>query len=409
MIQKKYDDIPNIDTPWVDYSGKSVEKLIKQEILKRCGWLFRSKATKTKPSYLYGFTDEDAYIKWSGGEEVSPIFQIALPGGDLYSYGISGVNIGLSVTDIEYGDDIRLIASYDGTYTTNNITGVTTQTYHDVYVVVRRSLGDELRYYEIAKIKYEEFINNYYNIKDYIDPRHTKQYFKVSFVDKVTGVESDITTLLVNVTLKFVVKNVTQHEYPIGNTDTFSFIIEGAPVDKVLHVDIDSSNLTSTMSLTYDITGDYSVYPFKCDISFDFKNSHKFKMKSWVTAESDGTQYTSDVVTTWFYYENPDQEKERYEFIFNIENEKLKHYKVGEPAHICDFVIYNGSSDTAEFSSHGIPGYYPFTVQLSGIKANTVYSIEPVINEPTQIWKCDYRFIPGRTGTIYNINVDIEA
>ena len=140
--------------------------LIKQEILKRCGWLFRSKATKTKPSYLYGFTDEDAYIKWSYGEEVSPIFQIALPGGDVYSYGISGVNIGLSDTDIEYGDDIRLIVSYDGTYTTNNITGVTTQTYHDVYVVVRRSLGDELRYYEIAKIKYEEFVNNYYRIKN---------------------------------------------------------------------------------------------------------------------------------------------------------------------------------------------------------------------------------------------------
>ena len=66
-------------------------------------WFFSSKATKTKPSYLYGFTDEDAYIKWSEGEEVSPIFQIALPGGDVYSYGISGVHIGLTDTDIKYG------------------------------------------------------------------------------------------------------------------------------------------------------------------------------------------------------------------------------------------------------------------------------------------------------------------
>lgn len=406
MIQKKYDDIPNIETPWVDYSGKSVEKLIKQEILKRCGWLFRSKATKTKPSYLYGFTDEDAYIKWSGGEEVSPIFQIALPGGDMYSYGISGVNIGLSVTDIEYGNNIRLIVSYDGTYTTNNITGVTTQTYHDVYVVVRRSLGDQNKYYEIAKIKYEKFVNNYYNIKNYIDPSVTKQYFKVSLVDKVTGVESDITTLLVNVTLKIVVKNVTQHEYPIGNTDTFSFIIEESPVDKVLHVDIESKE-TGTKSLTYNITGDYSVNPFKCDISFGFTHSHEFKMKSWVTADSDGNKYTSDVVTTWFYYENPDQEKERFEFTFNIENEKLKHYKVGEPAHLFDFVIYNGSSDTAEFYDYGNPN--PFTLQLSDIKANTVYSVAPVINKPTVIYKCDYRFTPGHTGSIYDIKVDIEA
>lgn len=407
MRPKKYDDIPNIDTPWVDYSGKSVEKLIKQEILKRCGWLFRSKATKTKPSYLYGFTDEDAYIKWSYGEEVSPIFQIALPGGDVYSYGISGVNIGLSDTDIKYGDDIKLIVSYDGTYTTNNITGVTTQTYHDVYVVVRRSLGDELRYYEIKKIKYEEFVNNRYNIKDYIDNGFTNQYFKVSLVDKVTGVESDITTLEVNVTFKLVLKNVTQHEYPIGNTDTFSFIIDGDPVDKVLHVDIESKEYTGTKSLTYNITGDYSVNPFKCDISFGFMNSHEFKMKSWVTGYSDVKQYTSDVVTTWFYYENPDQGKERVEFTFNIENEKPKYYKVGEPAHICDFVIYNGSSDTAEFYDHGNPGY-PFNVQLSGIKANTVYSIAPVINKPTIIYKCDYRFIPGHTGSIYNIKVTIE-
>ena len=406
MRPKKYDDIPNIDTPWVDYSGKSVEKFIKQEILKKCGWLFRSKATKTKPSYLYGFTDEDAYIKWSEGEEVSPIFQIALPGGDVYSYGISGVNIGLSDTDIEYGDDIRLIVSYDGTYTTNNITGVTTQTYHDVYVVVRRSLGDELRYYEIAKIKYEEFVNNYYSIKDYIDPGFTKQYFKVSLVDKVTGVESDITTLDVNVTFKFVLKNVTQHEYPIGNIDTLSFIIDGDPVDKVLHVDIYSEEYTSARSLTYNITGDYSVNPFKCDITFGFMNSHKFQVKSWVTADSDVKQYTSDVVTTLFYYENPDKMKMMVDLIFNVENETGKIYKVGEPAHIFDFVIYNGTSDTELFCSSEVP-VGKFSVSIIGIKDNTVHSIAPVINEPMKIESCYYRFLPGEQGLV-PVNVTIE-
>ena len=407
MRPKKYDDIPNIETPWVDYSGQSVEKFIKQEILKRCGWLFRSKSTMTEPSYLYGFTDEDAYIKWSDGEEVSPLFKIALPGGDLYTCGISDVTIGLSDTDINYGDDINLIVSYTGTYTTNNITGVTTQTYHDVYVVVRRSLGDELRYYEIAKIKYEEFVNNYYNIKDYIDPSFTKQYFKVSLVDKVTGSESDITTLLVNVTHKFFVNNITQHEYPIGNIGTFSFLIDGSPVDRVLHVDIESSQ--KSQSLTYNIRGDYSVEPFECSVNLGFSSSHEFKVKSWVTAYINETQYTSDVVSTWFYYENPDQEKERVEFIFNIENETRKYYKVGEPAHICDFVIYNGSSDTALF----LGNYYPvesaeFSVQLSDVKANTVYSISPVINSPLRIHRCEFRFNPGNIGTLLEIKVTIE-
>jgi hypothetical protein len=382
MRPKKFDDIPDIDTLWEDYSGQCVEKFIKQELLKRCGWLFRSLATMYDCSYLYGFTDFEQYEKWHDGEDVTPLFKIALPGGDVFEHGFTGVNISVSSESIVYGNDLNLSVSYTNTVVRNTITDDTTVTYHDTFVLIRRALGTNpnQKYYEVARVNYQDIDGSTYNMKDLIDPNYSVQKFKVSLIDRVTGAESAISTFTINVTPSFIIDNVTSYLYPLTNGSTIDVLVRGTNVNRTLNIEIwRSSDITS---LTYQLGhGDYSVNPYQAELNLEDMPTGTIYVRTWVTATYEGVEYTSNEQTKSYYYENPnDERKYRTLWLFNTyynpSNPKV--YDNNSDVNVMDFVIYNGVEDQVTVSSNYTADIY--TMTFNDCQPNVIYHVTPHIS-----------------------------
>lgn len=80
MIEKKYDDIPDLTTPWEGYADQCVEKLIKDEWKKKAGFIYKKPSTSTDCGYLFGFPDREEFAKWIVGDSsIKPLFIVAMP------------------------------------------------------------------------------------------------------------------------------------------------------------------------------------------------------------------------------------------------------------------------------------------------------------------------------------------
>lgn len=72
MAKGKDELIPDIKTPWRDYTGKRVEEFIKKMFGSKVGYLYRPQDKGSDNNYhLYGFADEDSFNEWNTDPEAN--------------------------------------------------------------------------------------------------------------------------------------------------------------------------------------------------------------------------------------------------------------------------------------------------------------------------------------------------
>jgi len=357
MAKANTNDIVDINVSWDGYAGSSVEKFIKDELEKSCGFIARSKNRNEQNHYLlYGFRNEEYYNKWINGEDpsIEPMFSVELP--DLENSIISerlstspelinkklinlgnGIKIKLRYTSTTYDPVSQIESNNDGTKGTLSI---------------YRSLNNgPFNYvgilYDVPAVSYAD--ENEYSLENFdISPYLGVGNNKIRFRIENNGNYSNYLVFNSIINTKLTVKNETDLSQPLsGDTFDLLYLIEGN-IDKTLHVQIKQDEEIKYYK-TFDV-GLYSDYEAPKKIGIDLTeqntvlNTGNIEIETWLSLKEDELLVSNHITNQFFYYNTTIDNNVVYLSI----NNKQEYIYNNSWIKLFDYILFSNSNENID-------------------------------------------------------------
>ena len=337
MAKIIYNDIPNIETPWENYAGSSVEKFIKSQLNNKCGYIYRSPNKEGDYYYLYGFTDYDQYEAWiSGAATVVPLFKVQLPNVENDTFSVNLTTNSNTQKLVNLGDGVRINLKYTS-IATNPVTGTITDTYNDGTLIISRSANGSA-YEEVGRIiiqptPYDSVEFKQYDITRFLADGDNKIRLRVE--DNINGSTSSNITFqsIINTTLR--IENATSTSQPLTALQ-LQYYIEGQ-VTKTLHIKVSQNGNTSNFE--YPIgTNTYIEVPYTTPLMSMSLEAGTVNVDAWLSV--DDTELVSYHEINQFYYSDG-TDTDTVIILNNVADEIINYTNT----HLFDLSLYNQNAD----------------------------------------------------------------
>lgn len=365
--------IPNIQTPWENYSGDSVERFIKDTFNDKYGWLYRTPQKLSDGYYhIYAFASQDTYQEWreTGNSELI-IQNISLPNPENASYAVELTTNSSTNKLVNLGDGVKIGLKFTST-STDPYTLVTTDTgndgtlyiqkYNNGYWITQATL-------QIASTPIASDVYTQYDITEYLSDGDNK--IRVRVDDNVNGQSSAniVFNSIVNTTLAL--ENVTSQTNPL-TAMTFNYYIQGR-ITKTLNIKLTTSN--AVVNYTFPIgesiyTETYYTTPV---ISGTF-HTGIISVESWLSVD-EYPELESDHVFNEYYFVNSEEPESEPVLIINNLIETATNYT---PANFFNFILFNQSVDVTVtfYNSNRSQTYLTYTYQNCPVNTLMTFSNE---------------------------------
>lgn len=367
MAKIIYNDIQDINVPWENYAGSSVEKFIKGELKNRCGYLYRSRTKEGDYYYLYGFTDYEQYEAWADGDSsITPLFKVQLPNIENDTFSVNLTTNSNTQKLVNLGNGVKINLRYTST-ATNPTSGAISDTFNDGTLIISRSANGSA-YQEVGRIVIQptEWSNpdfKEYDITSYLVDGDNK--IRVRVEDNVNGsVSSNITfQSIINTTLT--IENATPTSQPLTALQ-LQYYIQGQ-VAKTLHIKVSQNGVNSTFDFPIgDST--YIEVPYTTPLMSMQLQSGTIDVDAWLSV--DDTELVSYHETNQFYYS--DGTDTNTIIILNNVSEDITNYT---NAHLFDLALYNQSADVDIFIKSTDAETEFLHLVLNNCQVGTVYPV----------------------------------
>lgn len=337
MAKIIYNDIPDINVPWENYAGSSVEKFIKGELKNRCGYIYRSRTKEGDFYYLYGFTDYEQYEAWLNGDSsITPLFKVQLPNIENDTYSVNLTTNSNTQKLVNLGNGVKINLRYTST-ATNPTTGAISDTYNDGTLIISRSANGS-SFQEVGRIiisptPWDNPEFKEYDITSYLVDGDNKIRIRVE--DNVNGsVSSNITfQSIINTTLK--IENATPTSQPLTALQ-LQYYIQGQ-VEKTLHIKVSQNGISNTFDFPIG-NSTYIEVPYTTPLMSMTLESGTIDVDSWLSV--DGTELVSYHEVNQFYYSDG-TETDTIIILNNVKKDVVNYTN----AHLFDLSLYNQNAD----------------------------------------------------------------
>jgi len=353
MAKANTNDIVDINIPWDGYAGSSVEKFIKDELKKLCGFIKRTdERTSDGHHHLYGFHDEETYLLWEEeGSNISDtkkiLFNITLP--ELENSIFTGkltTNIeDKNKTLINLGQGIKIKFRYLSILT-NPITQEINDTGNSGTLIISNSSNNS-GFVDVGSEEIHSVLHNTENvyskeidISKYLSVGINKLRFRV--IDSNGNMSNtELFSSIINTTLKLT--NTTDVTKTLRD-DSFilSYKIEGS-VNKNLNIIIRQNNVIKYDNTLNPVAIGETIWNERSkDIRIENHNCQPgmIEVESWLSVVDDPT-LESNHINTQLHYSNSTISDN----IDLLLNNKLLEITNNSFVDFFDFVLYSNSSE----------------------------------------------------------------
>ena len=377
MAQINYNDIQDINVPWENYAGSSVEKFIKGELKNRCGYLYRSRTKEGDYYYLYGFTDFEQYEAWADGDStIVPLFKVQLPNMENDTFSVNLTTNSNTQKLVNLGDGVKINLRYTS-ISTNPATGVSSDTFNDGTLIISRSANgsayEEVGRMVIQPTPHDNPAFTEYDITRYLVDGDNKLRLRVE--DNVNGsVSSNITfQSIINTTLS--IENATPTSQPLTALQ-LQYYIQGQ-VAKTLHIKVTQNSNTSTFDFPIgDST--YIEVPYTTPLMSMQLVSGTIEVDAWLSV--DDTQLVSYHENNQFYYS--DGSTADTIIILNSVSNTIVNYT---NVHLFDMSLYNQAADVDIYIRSTDAQTEYLHLVLNDCQVGTVYPVYATLEVDSQL------------------------
>lgn len=367
MAKIIYNDITDIETPWENYAGSSVEKFIKGELKNRCGYIYRSRTKEGDYYYLYGFTDFEQFEAWDSGDvSITPLFKVQLPNIENDTYSVNLTTNSNTQKLVNLGAGVKINLKYTST-STNPTTGVISDTYNDGTLIISRSANGSA-FQEVGKIiiqptPYSSTEFKQYDITRFLADGDNKIRLKVE--DNVNGSVSSYITFqsIINSTLR--IENATSTSQPLTALQ-LQYYIEGQ-VSKTLHIRVSQNENVNTFDFPIG-NGTYIEVPYTTPLMSMALQSGTINVDAWLSV--DDTELVSYHEVNQFYYS--DGTDTDTIIILNNISEDIVNYT---NAHLFDMTVYNKNADVDIYVKSSDAETEYLHLVMNNCQVGTVYPV----------------------------------